>query len=247
MFPQTPQEPCSIGEGPPVEPFVGAPRAARRRDDVPSFTSRVQARSQLPGAVAHRLPGGILEEDVHPSAAGTGLRRRRERTVCPLQEDEALRTAGVRVDVQYKEAAALPGRDADVGVRPAAPPGLDRGAGRTGLLDISLPRLDGREVLRRIRLRRPEEQGGRPRGLRATPAKQDKPARNRWVTDAPAVVNGVVSFAAWHGVVLRRASDSRGIRTTQCGGRNPASVTVTSRRTAASDGRLLAAARAWRQ
>jgi len=31
------------------------------------------------------------------------------------------------------------------------------------------------------------------------------------------------------------------------GGRNPARVTVTSRRTAALDGRLLAAVRAWRQ
>lgn len=36
-------------------------------------------------------------------------------------------------------------------------------------------------------------------------------------------------------------------RTSQRGGRNPARVTVTSRRTAAWDGRLLAAVRAWRQ
>ena len=45
----------------------------------------------------------------------------------------------------------------------------------------------------------------------------------------------------------RRAACSRGIGTSQCGGRNPARVTVTSRLIAASDGRLLAAARAQRQ
>ena len=48
-------------------------------------------------------------------------------------------------------------------------------------------------------------------------------------------------------LTLRRASGSSGIRTGQRGGRNPARVTVTSRRTAALDGRLPAAARAWRQ
>ena len=37
------------------------------------------------------------------------------------------------------------------------------------------------------------------------------------------------------------------IRTSQRGGRNPARVTMTSRRTAALDGRLLAAVRTWRQ
>jgi hypothetical protein len=42
-------------------------------------------------------------------------------------------------------------------------------------------------------------------------------------------------------------SGSSGITTGQRGGRNPASVTLTSRRTAALEGRLLAAPRAWRQ
>jgi hypothetical protein len=42
-------------------------------------------------------------------------------------------------------------------------------------------------------------------------------------------------------------SRSDGIGTSQLGGRNPARVTVTSRRTAALDGRLLAAPRAWMQ
>jgi hypothetical protein len=46
---------------------------------------------------------------------------------------------------------------------------------------------------------------------------------------------------------VRRASGSGGIRTSQRWGRNPARVTVTSRRTAALDGRLLAAVSAWRQ
>jgi hypothetical protein len=45
---------------------------------------------------------------------------------------------------------------------------------------------------------------------------------------------------------VERASGSSGIGTSQRGGRNPASVTVTSRRTAALDGGLLAAVRAWR-
>ena len=44
-----------------------------------------------------------------------------------------------------------------------------------------------------------------------------------------------------------RASFREFVRQGQRTGRNPASVTVTSRRTAASDDRLLAAARAWRQ
>jgi hypothetical protein len=45
----------------------------------------------------------------------------------------------------------------------------------------------------------------------------------------------------------RRASSSRHLTTFQRRGRNPARVTVTSRWTAALDGKLLAAMRAWRQ
>jgi len=48
-------------------------------------------------------------------------------------------------------------------------------------------------------------------------------------------------------LTLRRAAGSSTMRLTQRGGRNPARVTATSRRTAALDGRLLAAVRAWTQ
>jgi len=51
----------------------------------------------------------------------------------------------------------------------------------------------------------------------------------------------------WTEGCLWRASGFSAIGTSQRGGRNPARVTVTSRRTAASDGKLLAAVRAWRQ
>ena len=94
------------------------------------------------------------------------------------------------------------------------------------------------------------------------------------VAGTPAVVNGVIYFGDWHGVVhtvwyisWNTTSPSAEDRLTisqrsieeafrlqrhrnesdQARGCNPARMTVTSRRTAALDGRLLAAVRAWRQ
>jgi hypothetical protein len=67
------------------------------------------------------------------------------------------------------------------------------------------------------------------------------------------ITRNATSPSAEDRLTLSQRSVEEGFRlqryqtTTQPGGRNPARVTVTSRRTAALDGRLLAAVRAWRQ
>jgi hypothetical protein len=89
----------------------------------------------------------------------------------------------------------------------------------------------------------------RPRGHKPPPVRTSShaptPARPRWRRRP--FGNGrwppyAHTGSGW--VCGRRAAGSSAIRTSQCGGRNPDRVTVTSRRTAASDGRLLAAASA---
>src|SRR3712207_2328435 len=89
--PQAHEEPGRVGEGRPVEPLVGALRAARRHDDVAALPPHVEAGSEPTRAASHLLLCRVSEEDVRSAAARARLRRLGERASRALQLGEALR------------------------------------------------------------------------------------------------------------------------------------------------------------
>src|SRR3712207_109159 len=112
VFPaQALDQPRCIRERRPVDPLVGALRAARWHHHVAALASHVKPRTEQSCAVAYLRVRRMTEENVHPTAASAYPRRLGRRAVRTLQPREALWPSVVEVHVQDQETALLAGRN----------------------------------------------------------------------------------------------------------------------------------------
>src|SRR6516225_7423143 len=96
---------------------------ARGYDDIAAVGSDIEARPEPSGAVAQ--PRHMPEQDMLPAGPGDLPHCGRQRAVLVLQLPQRVVTAVVGVEVQGEEPRRLAGRDADVHIRPPAPPAAD--------------------------------------------------------------------------------------------------------------------------